>query len=164
MNEDIKPFVPDVTFELIPIKNLVSNQEYQRNLSLGHIKRTAENFDLRQINLVKVSRRSGVNYVFNGQHTIETVALVSNSRETPVWCMIYNDLAYEEEADIFANQMRFVKRLSPYEVFMANIEAGNDMQLTIKALIESYSLTIADNTKSQRNICAVATLEYIYEK
>ena len=61
MNEDIKPFVPDVTFELIPIKNLVSNQEYQRNLSLGHIKRTAANFDLRQINLVKVSRRSGVN-------------------------------------------------------------------------------------------------------
>lgn len=164
MNEEFKPFVPDVTFELIPIKNLVSNQEYQRNLSIGHIKRTAANFDLRQINLVKVSRRNGVNYVFNGQHTIETVALVSNSRDTPVWCMIYNDLAYEEEADIFANQMRFVKRLSPYEVFMANIEAGNDMQLTIKALIESYSLSIADNTKSQRNICAVATLEYIFEK
>ena len=28
----------------------------------------------------------------------------AHSRETPVWCMIYNDLAYEEEADIFANQ------------------------------------------------------------
>ena len=30
---DLDQFVPDVHFELIPIKNLVSNQEYQRSLS-----------------------------------------------------------------------------------------------------------------------------------
>ena len=28
-------------------------------------------FDVHQINPVKVSRRDGINYVFNGQHTIE---------------------------------------------------------------------------------------------
>ena len=33
---DYSMFVPNVHFELIPIKNLVSNQEYQRNLSLRH--------------------------------------------------------------------------------------------------------------------------------
>ena len=102
--EEFKDYVPDVHFELIPIKNLVSNQEYQRNLSINHVKRTASNFNLYQLNPVKVSRRDGVNYVFNGQHTIEVIALVSGSRETPVWCMIYDDLIYEDEADIFANQ------------------------------------------------------------
>ena len=35
-------YVPNVHFEQIPIKNLVSNQEYQRNLSQLHIKRTAD--------------------------------------------------------------------------------------------------------------------------
>ena len=124
-------FVPNVHFEKIPIRNLVSNQEYQRNLSQAHIARAASNFDLYQINPVKVSRREGINYVFNGQHTIEIVALVSGSRETPVWCMIYDDLSYEHEADIFANQQKYVKALSPYEVFVANIEAGNDQQLII---------------------------------
>ena len=89
---------------------------------------------------MKVSRRNGVNYVFNGQHTVEIVALASGSRETPVWCMIYDDLNYEHEADIFANQMKFVKPLRPYEVFMANVEAGNQEQLMIKDLVESYSL------------------------
>ena len=83
-----KDFVPQVHFELIPIKNLVSNQDYQRSLSHGHIEKAAENFDLCQINPVKVSRRNNTNYVFNGQHTIEIVALVSGSRDTPVWCMI----------------------------------------------------------------------------
>ena len=56
--------------------------------------------------------------MFNGQHTIEIVALVSGSRETPVWCMVYDDLVYTQEADIFANQMKYVKSLLPYEIFM----------------------------------------------
>lgn len=125
---DFSMFVPNVHFEQIPIKNLVSNQEYQRNISEQHVLNAAAHFDLYQINPVKVSRRNGVNYVFNGQHTVEIVALASGSRDTPVWCMIYDDLNYEHEADIFANQMKFVKPLKPYEVFMANIEAGNQKQ------------------------------------
>ena len=92
--DDLSIYVPNVHFEQIPIKNLVSDQEYQRNLSIKHVRKAAENFDLYQINPVKVSRRNGINYVFNGQHTIEIVAMVSGSRETPVWCMIYDDLEY----------------------------------------------------------------------
>ena len=124
--EDWSAYVPDVHFEKIPIRNLVANQDYQRNLSISHVTRTAENFDLLQINPVKVSRRNGINYVFNGQHTIEVVARISGSRDTPVWCMVYDNLEYETEADIFANQQKYVKALSPYEIFMANIEAGNE--------------------------------------
>ena len=133
--EDLQKFVPQVHFEQIPIKNLCSNQDYQRNLSIKHVQRAAANFDLYQINPVKVSRRDGINYVFNGQHTIEIVALVSGSRETPVWCMVYDDLVYTQEADIFANQMKYVKSLLPYEIFMANIEAGNDRELIIRDLV-----------------------------
>lgn len=162
--DEFKAFVPDVHFDKIPIKNLVSNQDYQRNLSMAHIRRTIENFDLHQINPVKVSRRNGINYVFNGQHTIEIIAAVSGSRETPVWCMIYEDMDYEVEADTFANQQKNVKPLLPYEIFMANIEAGNDMQLMIKALVESMDLKITPSKKDAGGICAVSTLESIYSK
>lgn len=162
MNE-LQPYVPNVKFELIAIKNLVSNQEYQRNLSYKHVQKAAAHFDLYQINPVKVSRRDGVNYVFNGQHTIEIIALVSGSRETPVWCMIYDDLIYNQEADIFANQMKYTKPLLPYEVFMANIEAGNDKQLIIRDLVESYGLEIS-SSNVPGGICAVSTLENIHDK
>jgi len=161
--DEINPCVPNVHFEQIPICNLVSNQEYQRALSVKHIQRAAANFDPYQINPVKVSRRDGVNYVFNGQHTIEIVATVSGSRETPVWCMVYDDLEYETEADIFANQQKFVKTLSQYEIFNANIEAGNDEQLIIKGLVESYGLTIAQG-QVPGAICCVSSLETIFEK
>ncbi|TCL60539.1 hypothetical protein EDD76_102237 [Kineothrix alysoides] len=161
--DDLQQYVPNVHFEQIPIKNLVSNQEYQRNLSMHHVQRAATHFDLYQINPVKVSRRDGVNYVFNGQHTIEIISLVSGSRETPVWCMIYDDLEYSHEADIFANQMKYVKPLLPYEIFMANIEAENDKQLIIKDLVESYDMTIS-STVTPNGICAVSTLENIHDK
>ena len=76
-----------MVFELIPIKNLMSNQVYQRPLSEGHIISAVKDFDVYQINPVKVSRRNGINYVFDGQHTIEIVASRSGSRDTPVWCI-----------------------------------------------------------------------------
>lgn len=161
--ENHSDFVPKVHFELVPIKDLVSNQEYQRNISMIHVKKAVENFDLNQINPIKVSRREGVNYVFNGQHTAEIIAMASGSRDTPVWCMIYDDLDYSEEADIFANQMKNVKPLLPIEIFHANCEAGNDKELVIKGLVESYDLKIAPSS-TPGSITAVATLENIYDK
>ena len=163
MTENYSEFIPHVHFELIPIKDLVSNQDYQRNLSMLHVKKAVENFDLNQINPIKVSRRDGINYVFNGQHTAEIVALASGSRETPVWCMIYDDLEYNEEADIFANQMKNVKPLLPYEIFNANCEAGSEKELMIKSLVESYDLKIASSS-TPGCICAVGALESIYNK
>lgn len=37
MIDELRDYVPNVHFELIPIRDLVSNQEYQRNLSWGHV-------------------------------------------------------------------------------------------------------------------------------
>lgn len=161
--DDYSAFIPQVHFEQIPIKNLVSNQDYQRNLSMSHIEKAAANFDVYQINPVKVSRRNGINYVFNGQHTIEIVAMVSGSRDTPVWCMIYDDLNYQHEANIFANQMKYVKPLAPYEVFKANLEAQNDVQIIISELVARYHLQIGTK-RGNGVICAVSTVESIFMK
>ncbi len=163
MISEYSEFVPNVHFELVPIKDLVSNQDYQRNLSWAHVKKAVEDFDLNQVNPIKVSRRNGVNYVFNGQHTAEIIALASGSRNTPVWCMIYDDLDYSVEADIFANQMKNVKPLLPYEIFNANCEAKNDKELIIRGLVESYGLKIAPGS-APGCICAVGALESIYDK
>ena len=37
--EELQRYVPNVHFEQIPIKNLVSDQNYQRNLSLRHVEK-----------------------------------------------------------------------------------------------------------------------------
>ena len=55
---DLMQYVPKVHFEQIPIRNLVSNQEYQRNLSQHHVQRAAANFDLYQSAAVTASTMS----------------------------------------------------------------------------------------------------------
>lgn len=72
-------------------------------------------------------------------------------------------LPYMMEADTFANQQKYVKPLLPYDIFVANLEAGNDKQLMIKALVESMDLSIGP-TKALGTICAVSSLEEIYDK
>ena len=163
LTEKQRRCIPDVSFELIPIKNLVSNQNYQRPLSEKHIRDALEEFDVYQINPVKVSRRDGINYVFDGQHTIEIVASESGSRDTPVWCMVYDELKYTEEAHIFAEQQKHVKSLVPYETFVAHIEAGDDKQMMIDAVVRAYGLSIVAKRRNN-GITAVSTLERIYDK
>lgn len=163
LNERQTACIPKVVFELIPIKDLVSNQDYQRSLSEGHIIGAVKDFDVFQINPVKVSRRDGINYVFDGQHTIEIVASKSGSRDTPVWCMVYDDLLYQEEAHIFAEQQRHVKALVPFETFKAHLEANDEKQMMINDLVRSYSLEISSGVRPG-SICAVAALEMIYDK
>ena len=46
MNTDYSAYVPDVIFEKIPIKNLVSCQDYQRSLSESQILKIVREFDL----------------------------------------------------------------------------------------------------------------------
>lgn len=51
----------------------------------------------------------------NGQHTVETVAQKSSSRDTPVWCQVYRDQNNQDEAQIVADQDEHTKSLSSYE-------------------------------------------------
>ena len=109
-----------------------------------------------------MSRRDGINFVFDGQHTVEIVASVSGSRDTPVWCMVY-EMQYTEEAHTFANQQKHVKSLVPYETFKAHIEAGDPKQMMIKSIVESYGLRVT-STQQLNGVCAISTLEKIYDK
>ena len=77
--------------------------------------------------------------------------------------MIYDDLIYTEEAHIFADQQKHVKSLAPYETFQVHIEAGDAKQKLIEATVKSYDLIIS-NKKGPNCICAVNTLEKIYDK
>lgn len=164
LTERQRSCIPDVHFDLIPIRNLVSNQDYQRDLSESHITKTIRDFDVYQINPVKVSHRDGQNYVFDGQHTIEMIASMSGSRDTPVWCMVYDDLQYQEEAHIFAEQQKHVKSLVPFEMFTAHVEAGDNMQMMIHHLVtDVYKLKIS-GSHAPGTICAVSALEFIYER
>ena len=51
--QEHNPYVPNVHFEQIHIKNLGSNKEYQRNVSQSDVENAAAHFDLYQTNPFK---------------------------------------------------------------------------------------------------------------
>lgn len=86
-------------------------------------------------NIVRLRQARGMTV----KDTIEIVASKSGSRDTPVWCMVFDELQYREEAHIFAEQQKHVKSLVPYEVFNAHLEAGDEKQLMIVDLVHGAS-------------------------
>ncbi len=58
---------------------------------------------------------------------------------------------------------RIRKPLLPYEIFNANCEAGNDKELLIRGLVESYNLRISPGS-APGCICAVGALGSIFDK
>ena len=91
-----KTYKPDVEFKLIPIKDLVTNPAYQDRNSEDPVNNTVGELNLSQFKEVKVKRRNGIHYVIDGQYTIELVALKSGSHNTPIWCMVYDDIENEK--------------------------------------------------------------------
>jgi len=57
-----------------------------------------------------------------------------------------------QEANIFANQQKYVKYLKPYEVFMANIEAGNAESLSANMIWGVARLVIAFGDNLQDDV------------
>ena len=51
----------------------------------------------------------------------------------------------------------------PYEIFHAHIEAGDEKQKMIETIVRSYGLE-ASGSRQPNTVCAVTTLERIYEK
>ncbi|MFR3384969.1 MAG: DUF6551 family protein [Lachnospiraceae bacterium] len=96
--EDLQSLFPKCILSKYLLKIYVQIKIINVIFPSNHVQRAAANFDLYQINPVKVSRRDGINYVFNGQHTIEIVrSRLWDQRETPVWCMVYDDLVYAKK-------------------------------------------------------------------
>ena len=89
---------------------------------------------------------------------------MSGSRDTPVWCMVYDDLQYQEEAHIFAEQQKHVKSLVPYEMFVAHVEAGDNKQMMIHNLVTNVFKLKISGSRAPGTISAVSALEFIYDK
>ncbi|MDR2978270.1 MAG: hypothetical protein LBU56_02470 [Rickettsiales bacterium] len=160
---DFEAFLSRFELQMIAIKNLVVDERYQRKLSMAHVMKIVNNFDPFQVNAVKVNKRDGVNYVVDGNHTKEAIAILTDSRETHIWCMVYFDLDFKGEARVFAEQKNCVRRLTPFDLYKAGVQAEKRELLVIKSLLDGYKLNVGKGYKNG-SINAVSSLLYIHKK
>lgn len=160
---DLDAIMPPCEHQKIAIKYLVVDEKYQRKLSMVQVMKIVNNFDPFQVNPIKVNRRDGINYVFDGQHTKEALAILTNSRETHVPCMVFFDLDLKGEARVFAEQKNYVRNLTAFDLFKSGVIAEKNELLVIKSLLDGYKLAVGSAGKDGC-ISAISSLLYIHSK
>ena len=160
---NLDEIMPPCEFQKIAIKYLAVDEKYQRKLSMVQVMKIVNNFDPFQVNPIKVNRRDGINYVFDGNHTKEALAILTNSRETHVQCMVFFDLDLRGEARVFAEQKNYVRNLTAFDLFKAGVTAQKNDLLVIKRLLDGYKLNVGKGCKDG-TINAVSSLLYIHNK
>lgn len=100
-----EPSAPEWKLERIPINELVYDpnllHDYLHQLSHRPIVKD----DYLHIPPVVVYRHEGINYIVDGQHTIDIVVRMTGSKDTDVWCRVYDNI---KEASVLAGDSPFL--------------------------------------------------------
>ena len=145
---------------------LVSSPRIQRSLSTSRVNRIAQNFDPLVVNPIKVSKRGGKYYVFDGQHTLAAIKQVNNGEDVDVECRIYEGIDYEKEAHLFATQFGFSERVSKIYRLRALAEAKDESVLDFLATTRNvgYKIDLACHKSCNGRIVAVCAAYDAYEE
>lgn len=124
---------PTLSLPLLQIRGLeasklISSQDYQRPVNQKNVQLIKDGYSKELVNPVKVSLRNGKYYVFDGQHTL-TVLTEMFGVNCIIPCLVYTGLTYEREAELFAKQDIYKRKLNSREQYKGLYEA-NDTDIT----------------------------------
>lgn len=83
---------------------IFSDPSYQRPINMRRVREIVSGFRDDLVNPIKVSKRDGRFYVFDGQHTLAALKSRNGNRDLMVDCKVYRGLTLEQEAELFSLQ------------------------------------------------------------
>jgi hypothetical protein len=117
----------------------VSYPDYQRDEQIGHVDKITGRFDPRKAMPLLVSLRQGKLNCMNGRQT----AAVLRNVEQDTWdAIVYTDLTYEDEADMFFDFNDTPKKVGGWHKFFAKSRSKQGQaNREILAVVKSHNLT-----------------------
>lgn len=151
----------------VPLKELIVDHTYQRNVSLDHVRIIARNFDPMLLGVITVNVRTGDSgvYVIDGQHRVE--ALRQISAVTDVLCLVYYGLDQELEAKLFSGPQVTRRTINPLSRLRASLVAKDPRALEIVEIVQRNGFEIhwgGASTGTAGRIASIQTIEKIHEK
>lgn len=125
-------------YEELPVNELFI-AKYNRPVRNEIAKTWANNFDMRLVGSIIVSRRDGVYYIIDGQHRVQA-AKIKGVKMLP--CIVHEKLSYQEEADLFVELNKQRRGLLVYDVFNGQREAGDAEAIELQKAVESTGYAI----------------------
>lgn len=146
-------------------KDLVSSQDYQRDIDQKEVAYIVSNFDPHQFGIIKVSFRDGKYYVYDGQHRIAAFKVLNNNQDGFVKCEVHYGLTYEDEARYFAEQYLGAKKVNIVYRWRALYEAKEEPVYTIVNAVRAIGIDVKfTKSKLPNRIVAFKQLNDMWNK
>ena len=158
-NSEIMSRGANASYELVPVEKLKIDK-YQRLLNLNLGCTIAKEFSFNKVGVITVSLREGQYNVIDGQHRLYGATL---AKVPQLMCQVLNGLSYQSEAKLFNDLNGIRKKVNVYDIYNADIEAGDADTLDIKKCVESAGLKIFRGTGDFK-ISSIANIRNIYKK
>ena len=148
-------------FAVVALDELHVDESYQRSLQ-NHVKVIARDWNPTKCDPLKINfRADGFFYVWDGQHRLEAAKLRGIKY---LLCDITVGLTHFQEAELFGCQGMGIKKPDPYDIFKANVCAGEEIDTAIKDMCDIYDLVVNRNNKKAGNLSCLTLVRDIFKK
>ena len=148
-------------FAVVALAELHIDESYQRSLQ-NHVKIIARDWNPTKCDPLKINfREDGNFYVWDGQHRLEAARLRGIKY---LLCDITVGLTQEQEAELFGCQGIGIKKPDPYDIFKANVCAGEEIDTAIKDMCDCYDLLVNRNNKKAGNLSCLTLARDIFKR
>lgn len=154
-----KPAQEDPAVLVIPVDELNTDKEYQRDLDVARAEKYAREWDPYLLNELTVAEREdGTYWVIDGAHRLYAAKKhgVINLR-----CFVVRSLTREQEADLFVRLNKNRRPVNAWDSFRAALAAKDKDAIRIKAVVEECGFSIS-RSGGPRSIKAVSSLQKVY--
>lgn len=156
--------VCDFEFKQINTKMLDVDHTYQREVDMTRVRAIVRDFSPCLIHPVKVSKRDGKYYIFDGQHTAEALKMKNNGRDLQIWCQVFYGLTWMDEVTLFLAQNGNSRAVKMNDKFRAQFNAGDADVVKMVRTAESLDIIIDfKGSKAYNKIVALTTLARIFK-
>lgn len=143
-------------FKLIDKKQLIINDEYQREASPTKILELSRNWSWIACGAISVAEREGSYWVVDGQHRLLAARKRSDIRALP--CIVFGIEDVAEEAQGFLNANANRKPVNAVAKHRAAVVAGDELAARVQGLLDLLGLTLSGHPKTADQIRCIALI------
>lgn len=148
-------------FAVVALDELHIDESYQRSLQ-NHVKIIARDWNPTKCDPLKINFSDDGNfYVWDGQYRLEAAKLRGIKY---LLCDITMGLSQDQEAALFGCQGVGIKKPDPYDIFKANVCAGEEIDTAIKNMCHNYDLLVNRNNKKAGNLSCLTLARDIFKR
>lgn len=162
----VSSIMPSVS--LVNPRDLVVDESYQRNLSQRSVKlirNLIARWDWSKFKAPNVNKVGDELHVLDGQHTAIAAASRDDIHQIPV--LIQDEISIEQRAAAFVGINRDRINITPNQLFLAEVAAGNAEAIQIKQTLEELGVTVLAQpraTYEPGDTMAISTIKRLYNK